>query len=148
MADGEDRRRTVGQHDLLHEGLEVVLVFREIADMAFARIAELALGAALPAPIKRGNRKAARAQLAHGLEIFLDEFGAALEQADRALAAGRRMPTREAQADAVAGLDCAGNDIVRHRIGWDRDEIHENFKSLASSARSLAPYSSRAGRLN
>ncbi len=58
---------------------------------------ERAFGAALPAPVDRGDGEAARAQFAHGLEIFLDEFGAALEQAHRALAAGRRMPARKAQ---------------------------------------------------
>ena len=126
MADGEERRRAIGQHDLLHEGFEVVLVVGEIADVTLARIGELALGAALPAPIERGDGKAARAQFAHRLEIFLDELGAALEDADRALAAGRRMPARETQAYAVAGLERAGDNVFRHGIGWNGNEIHEN----------------------
>ena len=126
MADREDRRRTIRQHDLLHEGFEVVLVFGEIADVTLARIGELALGAALPAPVERRDGKAARAQFAHRLEIFFDELGAALEEADRALAAGRRMPAREAQAHAVARLERAGDDIFGHRIGGNGNEIHEN----------------------
>ncbi len=81
-----------------------MLVFGEVADMAFARIGQRALGQALPAPVERRDRKAARAQLAHRLEIFLDELGAALEQADRPLAARRRMPARKAQLHAVRGL--------------------------------------------
>ena len=102
MPEREDRRRAIRQHDLLHQRFDVALVFREVADVALARIGQRALGAALPAPVDGGDGKAAGAQFAHRLEIFLDEFGAALEQAHRALAARRRMPARKADAHAVA----------------------------------------------
>ena len=38
MAERKDRRRAIRQHDLLHEGLQVDVVFGEIADMALQRI--------------------------------------------------------------------------------------------------------------
>ena len=80
---------------------------------------------ALPPPVDGRDRKAARAQFAHRLEIFLDEFGAALEQADGALAARRRMPARKAQARRHRCLERAGDNIVGHRIGGDGNEVHE-----------------------
>ena len=125
MPDGEDRRRTIRQHDLVHQRLEVALVFGKVADMALARIGQRALGTALTAPVESGDSKAAGAQFTHGLEIFLDELGAALEQAHRALAARRRKPARKAHAHAVAGLERAGDHIFGHRIGGDGNEIHE-----------------------
>ena len=125
MRQRKDRRRTVRQHDLVDEGFEVDLVLREIAHVAFAPIAQRAFRHPLPAPVERGDREAARAQVAHGLEIFLDELGAALEQADRALAPRRRRPAREAQFDAVAGLEGSRDGAVGHRIGGDGDEGHD-----------------------
>src|SRR6187401_3501456 len=102
MTDREDRRRAIRQHDLLHQHFDVTLVFREVTDMALARIGQRALGAALPPPVHCRDGKAAGAQLAHGLEILLDEFGAALEQTHGALAARWRTPARKANTDAVA----------------------------------------------
>ena len=104
---------------------------------------ERALGQALPAPVEGGDGKAARAQLAHGLEIFLDEFGAALEQAHRALAARRRMPARKAQGHAVARLERAGDHVFGHRIGGDGNEIH----ALARSGLDLMGRRSKPARL-
>ena len=81
----------------MDEGGEVDVVVGEAAHIALARIAQEPLRAALPAPVEHGDGKAARAQIAHGLEIFLDEFGAAGKQAHGALAARRRIPARKAQ---------------------------------------------------
>ena len=91
-----------------------------------------------PRQSKRGDGKAARAQVAHGLEIFLDEFGAALEQADRALAAGRRRPARKAQRDAVGRLQRAGDHILGHRIGGDGNEGHDCGGRLRGRRRLIA----------
>src|SRR3954470_20569079 len=79
---------------------------------------------ALPAPVDRRHREAAVAQVAHGLEIFLDRFAAPLEDAHRALASRRRRPARKAQFRAVRGLDGAADDVLRNRIGGDRDQRH------------------------
>src|SRR5207302_3667537 len=98
-------------------------------DIAFARIAQRAIGQSLPAPIERGDRKAAGAQIAHGLEIFLDELGAALKQAYGALAPRRRRPPCEAQRDAVGSLQGSGHHVLGDRIGWDRDEIHDQWEA-------------------
>jgi hypothetical protein len=127
------RRRTIRQHDFAHEGFDVALILREVAHVALERIAQRPLRTALPAPIHGRDREAARAEVAHGLEIFLDEFGAALEQADGALAAGRRRKTREAKTDAVLRLQHARDGIVGHRIGWDGNEGH--CESCAAGAR-------------
>ena len=97
MAERENRRRAIRQHDFAHEGFEIGVVFGEIAHIALAAVAQRAVGQALAAPIERRDRKAARAQIAHGLEIFFDPFAAALEDAHRAAAAGRRLPARKAQ---------------------------------------------------
>jgi len=78
----------------------------------------------LPAPVDHGDRKAAIAQIAHRLEIFFDRLAAAGEDADRALAPGRRRPARVTQFGAVGGLDGAGDDVFRNRIGGNRDKRH------------------------
>ena len=52
---------------------------------------------ALPAPVEDRDREAARARIAHHLEIFLDELGAAREHAQRPLASGRRREAGKAQ---------------------------------------------------
>ena len=77
MPEGEERRRAVGQHDLLHEGREVDVVLVEAADMAFAAVAQPALGQALAAPVQRCDCKSAGPQVADDLEILLYELGAA-----------------------------------------------------------------------
>ncbi len=43
MADGEDRRRTIRQHDLAHEGLEIDVIFGKVAYIALATIAQSAV---------------------------------------------------------------------------------------------------------
>src|SRR5262249_49592535 len=124
MRQRENRRRTVGQHDVVHEGLEIRVVLGKIADMPLEWITERALRMPLTAPVECCNGKAPRAQIANCLEIFFDEFGAAAEQTHRALAAGGRRPTRESQRNPVRGLYRAGHYVFRHRIGWNRDEFH------------------------
>ncbi len=125
MAERENRRRAIRQHDLMHEGFQVGDVLRETADVAFLRIGERAVGQTLPAPVEGRDREAARAQIAHGLEIFFDVFGAALQHDHGALAARRRFPAAKAQRYPVRGLDGAGQPVVGHRIGGNGDEFHE-----------------------
>ena len=108
MRQREIWRRTIRQHHLLHEGLDVDFEIGEIAHIALARIAQPPRRMPLPAPVDHRHRKTAVAQIAHGLEIFLDLLAAAGEDADRALAVGRRRPAREAQFGAVRRLDGAG----------------------------------------
>jgi hypothetical protein len=124
LPEREQRRRAVRKNDLVDEGFEIDLILREIPHVAFARVAQRPVRQALSAPIEGGDGEPAGAQVAHGLEIFLDEFGATLKQADRALAAGRRLPARETQGHAVGGLDGPGDDGVGHRIGGNGNEVH------------------------
>ncbi len=124
MGQREMRRRTIRQHHLLHEGFDVDLVIGEVADIALARIAQAPRRMSLPAPVDHRHRKAAVAQIAHGLEIFLDLLAAPGEDADRALAARRRRPAREAQFRAVGRADGAGHDVFRDGIGGNRDKRH------------------------
>src|SRR5580700_3404714 len=141
MGERKMRRRTLRQHILLHEGLDVDLVVGEIAHIALARIAQPPRRMALPAPVDHGDREAAIAQVPHRLEIFLDLLAAAGEDADRALAPGRRRPARETQFGAVGGLDGAGDDVFRNRIGGNRDKRHGLKDRLGENG-----WESRAGK--
>src|SRR5262249_40659175 len=123
MGEREDRRRAVRQHDLVDESIEVDLILGEAAYVAFVWVAQRALRHPLAAPIERGYGKAARAQIAHGLEILLDEFGSPLKQANRSLATGRRRPARKAKRNAVGGLQGSRNGALGHRVfrnGYER----------------------------
>src|SRR5665647_3414519 len=146
MPEREDRRRAIGQHHLLHDGFKVAGVFGKIPHMTLVVVGQRTLRHALSAPIKRRHGEPARAQIAHGLKIFLDVFGAALQHDDRAFAPDRRRPARKAQADPVRGLDAAGHHIVGHRIGGDGDEFHGAENEPVRGAR--GPYSRAQGRLN
>ena len=146
MPEREDRRRAIGQHHLLHDGFKVGGVFGKIPHMTLVVVGQRTLRHALSAPIKRRHGEPARAQIAHGLEIFLDVFGAALQHDDRAFAPDRRRPARKAQADPVRGLDAAGHHIVGHRIGGDGDEFHGAENEPVRGGR--GPYSRAQGGLN
>ena len=143
LAECKQRRRAVRENDLVDEALEINLVLGEIAHVTLARVAERPLRHALAAPIEGGDREAAGAQVAHGLEIFLDEFRAPLKQAHRTLAAARRRPARKTQRDPIGRLEGAGDDVVGHRIGGNGDEGHDLCGGLART-----PYSRAAVRLN
>ncbi|MGY3426833.1 hypothetical protein ACVWZW_007337 [Bradyrhizobium sp. F1.13.4] len=117
--------RAIRQHHLLHEGLDVDLEIGEVANIALARIAQAARGVALPAPVDHRHRKAAVAQIAHGLEILFDLLTASGEDADGALAVRRRRPARKAQLDAIRGFDGAADDVFGNGIGWYRDQRHD-----------------------
>ena len=125
MRQREIGRRAIRQHHLLHEGFDVDLEIGEVADIALARIAQAPRRMPLAAPVDHRHRKSAIAQVAHRLEIFFDLLAAPGEDADRALAPRRRRPAREPQLGAVGRLDGAGDDVLRNRIGGDRDERHE-----------------------
>src|SRR5215475_7289295 len=100
------RRRTMRQHNLAHERVEVDLVFRKILDMPLARIRQLPGGMPLSPPVHGRNRKAAPAEIVDRLEIFLDELAASPEDTDRSLTR-RRIPARETQLHAIRRSDLA-----------------------------------------
>ena len=132
LRERKDRRRAVRKHDLVDEAFEIDLIFGKVAHIALAPVAQRTVRHALPAPVQGCDREAAGPQVAHGFEIFLDEFGAALEQADRAPAAGRRSPARKPQRYAVAGFQRPRHDISWHRIGGDGNERHDLRAALGS----------------
>ena len=125
MAEREIGRRAIRQHHLRHEGVEVDGVLREVLDVALVVVGERALREALPAPVEGHDRETARAQIAHRLEIFFNVFGAALQDDDGAPAARRRLPAAKAQSHPVRGLEDAGQPVIGHRIGGNRDEFHD-----------------------
>ena len=102
--------------------------------MALAGIRQRALREALPAPVEDRDREAARARVAHHLEIFLDEFGAARKHAQRALAPGRRLEAGKAQHHAVGRLHGSDGRALGNRIGGDGDEFHAEPEALAIPA--------------
>src|SRR5579862_1218977 len=94
MSDGKERWRAIRQHDLAHESFEIGIVVGKASHVAFAAIAQHALGETLAAPIERRHRKSARPQVTHGLEILFDPFAASLKDANGAAATRRRLPAR------------------------------------------------------
>ena len=90
-------------------------------DIPLALVAQPMLRQALPAPVHGGDGEAALARVVDHLEVFLDELGAAVEQAQRALASGRRREARKAKLDPVGGPDGSGDRALRDRIRRDRD---------------------------
>ncbi len=118
MGDQIERRRTVGQHDIGVEGLEVGPVIFEIVDMAEATVADQPVGSALPAKIESGHREAALLEIGDRLEIFLDVLSAALQQADRALGRPRSLGKgRVAETHAIGCYHPAGPRPFWDRIG-------------------------------
>ena len=84
-----------GSDHLVHHRVEILVIGGEILDMRLAAIGQQAVRAALAAPVEGDDGKAAAAQFVDHFEIFLDEFGLAVQQqADAARAArcrnGRR----------------------------------------------------------
>ncbi len=91
-ASGPLAARQHGHHHLVHQGFKVRLIFREVVNMAFERLLRhQAARAALAAPVQRRHGKAAAAQLVYHLEIFLDEFGLAIEKDARPVRRRRRV---------------------------------------------------------
>src|SRR6476619_6785271 len=130
MAEREERRRTIRQHDVGHEAAEVALIVAEVPDMTFQRIAGEPARSALPAPIHDGDGKPATAKLTRHLEIFLDEFAAAGKDADRAAPLlQRRGPTCIAYPHILLDFEKAGRRSERDRVLRCRDEVHEMLLS-------------------
>src|SRR3954451_4595214 len=162
MREREMRRRTVRQHNLLHEGFDIELVVGKIANVSLAGIAQPARGVTLAAPIDHGHREPPIAQVTDGFEVFFNLLAPAGEHANRSLATGRRRPTCEAQFGAIRRLDHPAYDVLRNRIRRNGDERHERdrknsgkFKTVAvktGAASALLntmwplPYHHRAGR--
>src|SRR5215471_18783686 len=101
ICESEQRRRTIGEHDLTHEGLKVDAVLGKTRDVPLARLSQYPVGQSLAAPVKRRHRKAARMEIARHLEIFFDELGTSLKDANRPPATQWRRPTREPDRDSV-----------------------------------------------
>ena len=138
------RRRAVRQHHLLHDRLEVVHVVGEIAHMALARVAEEPRRAALPAQIEGRHGEAAPAQVVDGLEIFLDELGAAVQDHDGAAhRRAVRRPARIAQIDAVFRRHSIDDSAFRNRIGRDFDKTGQAAPERCIASRPLPGDSSR-----
>jgi len=95
---------------LFHDGFEVGGVFRKIAHVACDGASAWS---DIPCPRQSNIRhgKAARAQIARGLKIFLDVFGAALQHDHRAFAPGRRRPARKRKLTRP-GFGCCGHHVV------------------------------------
>src|SRR5262249_5433819 len=146
MGERKHRWWTVGQNNFIDECFEVEFVVGKVAHIAFARVAQQPVRQALSAPIEGGNRKTAGAQVAHGLEVLLDEFGPPLEHANGALASRRRRPARESKRDPIAGLDGPADDVLGHRVGGNGDEGHACGGSLWEAK--LTPYSRAGSWLN
>src|SRR5262245_8015397 len=125
MSERKYRRRTIGQNHLLHYGFEISDVIRKIPHITLVTVGERMIRQSLSAPVESCHRKAASAKIANGLEIFLDELGAALQHNHGAFAPRWRRPTRKTQVHPVGGFDRAGYHVVWHRIGRDGDEFHE-----------------------
>src|SRR5262245_43663851 len=125
MRERKVRGRAVRKHDVVDEGLEIDVVLVKGLDVALARVTRCALRAALPAPVEGRYCEPARAQVSNCLEVFLDELGATLKQANRAFASGRRRPARVTQRNSVRGLEHASDRALGHRIGGNRDEGHD-----------------------
>ena len=116
-------RRAIGQQDIAIEAGEIRPVILEAVDMAQPAIADQPLRAALAAPVESGDGKAAPAEIGDGLEIFLDEFGAPLHEADRAaMRAFRFRPQRKAQSYLVAGGEEPHSRTLWNRIGRNADQ--------------------------
>ena len=124
MAEREQRRRAVRQHDLLDEALEIEVVLGEAADVAFATIGKRTPGTPLPAPVEHRDRKAPRPRVVYHFEILLDEFGPARKNAQRAFAPGRRLPHGITQRDPVRRRQGADLYAFGHRVCGNRDEFH------------------------
>jgi hypothetical protein len=132
------RSAAVRQHHLGKEPLEIADIVQEPVDMAAARIAQQAVGAALSAPVDQRGAEAQPLKVAHGLEILLDALVAALQQDRRAArpaaAVGKQ---RVAAADSVearhmARLAPLGQRIV---VGLVECRLHGDRAGDESSRR-------------
>ena len=126
MGERMEGRRAFRQGDMAHEGVEVAAHNgAKSLDMAEPAVRDQPVGAALAAPVEGRDGKAARPQVAHHLEIFLDELRAAMEQADRAARLARqRRPARRAHGDAVGGADHLDDGAARAGIVGQIEESH------------------------
>ena len=139
-----ERRRAVGQHDVLHEAQEVLVELGEIPDVTLERVGERALRAALPAPVERCHGEAAAAQIGDHLEILFDVLATALEQAHRATpGAAGRAPDRIAQRRLVEAGKFADAGAARHRVLGQRNEFH----AIPDATSARSPRETRRGRV-
>jgi hypothetical protein len=131
VADGEDGLRGIGRDDRVEEQFQVADIGAEAVDVPGIVLGQGALAQSLPAPVQRGDRKAALKQFAdHLRRVLLDELSAP-RQDDRRRARGPAgLPERIAQQDVAAGrqpsitigsaIGCGG--LGRHG-GWGRRAV-------------------------
>jgi hypothetical protein len=79
MGDEQARAGDRGDGGGRHQRGEVMAVVGEILAVALARVLQQPSRTALPAPVQRRDREAARAQFGGDARVFLDELGAALQ---------------------------------------------------------------------
>ncbi len=121
----EERRRTIGKDDVLHEPLQVGVVIGEGADVALAGVGRQPRGAALAAPVHGGDGEAAAAKVGHDLEILLDILTAAAEQADGAAARARASPaTAHSGASRRRRHRDSRGRAAGNRVLGQRHELH------------------------
>src|SRR5690606_22256276 len=77
-------RRAMRQDHLLHEDSKIALEFLEVSDVALAAVGQHSARAALPTPIMYGDGEATPPQIGDDLEVLLDVFATAGEDAHRA----------------------------------------------------------------
>ena len=131
-----------GQKGVEHvgdESGEVAFVKREVVDVGLHPVSELALRAALAAPVEGGDDKIALQQIADGFIVLFDEFAASAEQRDRAarLALGR--PARRAQPDPVDCAQFLNDGAARRNVDRRADQMKHLW--LGIKARLIAPSS-------
>ena len=134
MAERENRRRTIRQHDLAHEGFEIVIVFGEVAHMALAAVAA---GRGRTGP-GRASRASPRRSRAHAGRAPSRNTSRSIR-----CGPGRCTPSRAGRPAAASAhnaatrlprLDRADDVIVRNGIGGDRDKLHAGMRSDAAVA--------------
>src|SRR6516164_4350331 len=141
------RRRTIRQRHLIHEAGNVVLIVGEALDVSFERIPHEPARASLATPIQHGDGKASPPKLAYHLEIFLDELGAAGEDAHRAVPLfQRRRPSRVAQTHAAFALKKSHRRAERDWVLRSCNEVHE--RPCEAVLASLIATLGRAGRFH
>jgi len=70
-------------YEAVEKTIQVAVIFGKVPHMPFMTILQMPIRKSLTAPVKRGHRKAARAQFANGFEIFFDKFRAPLQDHHR-----------------------------------------------------------------
>ena len=121
--------------------VDITVVKREIVDMPFIGVLQVALRQALAAPVEGNDAKSAPQQFAGRLEILLDVLAAALANDDGAPglsgAAAARPPMGGAQCTVIRSDQGGHRCLWRQGIVGRRHQAHEI--PAAMSAKSVQP---------